>query len=80
MRSRIQGAFRTLNHGFRPLGALAGGLLGSTLGLRPALWIGTAGAVLALLWLPPSPVPGTRTISEPPQEENAEVSAAAAAS
>lgn len=80
MRSRIQGAFRTLNHGFRPLGALAGGLLGSTLGLRPALWIGTAGAVLALLWLLPSPVPGTRTLPEPPQEENAEVSAAAAAS
>jgi predicted MFS family arabinose efflux permease len=29
----------------RPLGALLGGLLGSTLGLRPALWVATLGGV-----------------------------------
>ncbi len=78
MRSRIKGAFRTLNHGFRPLGALAGGLLGSTIGLRPALWIGTAGALLSILWLLPSPVPGTRTLPEPPQEDGEDVPAAVA--
>lgn len=65
IRSRVMGAYRTLNHGFRPLGALAGGALGTAIGLRPTLWIGTAGAVLAVLWLLPSPVPRTRDLPEP---------------
>jgi hypothetical protein len=38
------------------LGALAGGLLGETIGLRPALVIGAAGSFLAALWLFLSPV------------------------
>lgn len=71
IRSRVRGAYRTLNHGFRPLGALAGGVLGTAIGLRPTLWIGTAGAVLAVLWLLPSPVPGTRELPEPAVEEPA---------
>jgi MFS family permease len=66
LRSRITGASRTLNHGFRPLGALAGGALGTTLGLRPTLWTATAGAILCLLWLLPSPVPRIRTLPNRP--------------
>ncbi|MFE0376002.1 MFS transporter [Streptomyces inhibens] len=62
LRSRITGASRTLNYGFRPLGALAGGALGTALGLRPTLWIATVGATLCLLWLFPSPVPRLRTL------------------
>ncbi|MER5203945.1 MFS transporter [Streptomyces sp. NPDC002825] len=62
VRARVMGAFRTLNHGFRPLGALVGGLLGTAVGLRPTLWIATAGAVLAVLWLLPSPVPRMREL------------------
>jgi MFS family permease len=62
LRSRVSGAFRTVNYGMRPLGALVGGLLGSTLGLRPTLWIATAGGVLCVLWLIPSPVPGLREL------------------
>lgn len=69
VRSRVMGAFRTLNHGFRPLGALLGGALGTAIGLRPTLWIGTAGAVLAVLWLLPSPVPGTRELPEPAEQD-----------
>ncbi|MFE3071702.1 MFS transporter [Streptomyces sp. NPDC059247] len=62
VRARVMGAFRTLNHGFRPLGALVGGLLGTAIGLRPTLWIATVGAVFAVLWLLPSPLPWTREL------------------
>ncbi|MGW7074750.1 MFS transporter [Streptomyces sp. NPDC054866] len=68
IRSRVMGAYRTLNHGFRPLGALLGGFLGTAVGLRPTLWIGTGGAVLAVLWLLPSPVAGTRELPEPAED------------
>ena len=43
LRSRVIGAFQAANYGTRPLGALLGGLLGGALGLRPALWVATAG-------------------------------------
>ncbi len=56
MRARVAGAFRTVNYGIRPLGALAGGGLGTAIGLRPTLWIATAGALLGILWLLPSPL------------------------
>lgn len=62
LRSRVLGAFQTVNFGVRPLGALAGGALGSALGLRPTLWAATAGAALAVLWLLPSPVPRIRRL------------------
>lgn len=64
LRSRVSGAFRTVNHGMRPLGALAGGLLGSSIGLRPTLWIATVGGVLSVLWLIPSPIPRMRGLPE----------------
>ncbi|MFJ9433607.1 MFS transporter [Streptomyces sp. NPDC101490] len=69
VRARVMGAFRTLNHGFRPLGALVGGLLGTAIGLRPTLWIATVGAVFAVLWLLPSPLPRMREL--PTREEEA---------
>ena len=56
LRSRVAGAYTFLNYGVRVVGALAGGLLGSAIGLRPALWIAGAGALLGVLWLLPSPV------------------------
>jgi MFS family permease len=56
LRSRVSGAFMVVNYGVRPLGTSAGGVLGSTLGLRPTLWIATVGAVAGLLWILPSPI------------------------
>jgi predicted MFS family arabinose efflux permease len=50
VRSRVSGAYRTVNYGVRPLGAVTGGLLGAALGLRTTLWIATLGAVLCVLW------------------------------
>ncbi|MFI8822562.1 MFS transporter [Streptomyces sp. NPDC053431] len=64
VRARVMGAFRTLNHGFRPLGALAGGVLGTALGLRPTLWLATVGAVFAVVWVLPSPLPRLRQLPE----------------
>ncbi|MGB6454764.1 MAG: MFS transporter, partial [Streptosporangiaceae bacterium] len=57
LKSRVTGAFQAVNFGTRPLGALLGGLLGTQLGLRPALWVATAGGVLGFLVLLPSSVP-----------------------
>ncbi|SFF85906.1 Predicted arabinose efflux permease, MFS family [Actinacidiphila alni] len=66
LRSRVSGAFRTVNYGVRPLGALVGGTLGSAIGLRPTLWIATVGGLLSVLWLLPSPIPRIRDL---PDEE-----------
>jgi predicted MFS family arabinose efflux permease len=64
LRSRATGAFRFVNYGVRPVGALVGGALGAAIGLRPALWIATVGAVAGALWLLPSPVPALRELPE----------------
>jgi MFS family permease len=60
LRSRVTGAFQAVNYGTRPLGALLGGLLGTTVGLRPALWVATVGGVGGTLLLLPSPLPRFR--------------------
>ena len=60
MRSRVNGAFQAINYGTRPVGALLGGVLGTVLGLRPALWIAVAGGVAGALVLLPSPLPRFR--------------------
>lgn len=60
VRSRVSGAFQAVNYGTRPVGALLGGVLGSMLGLRPALWIAAAGGVVGAMLLLPSPLPGFR--------------------
>jgi len=60
VRSRVSGAFQAVNYGTRPLGAVAGGILGSLIGVRPTLWIAVAGAMTGVLWLLPSPLPRFR--------------------
>jgi MFS family permease len=62
MRGRVAGVFGTINYGARPLGAVAGGLLGSSIGLRPTLLIAAVGGMLGSLWLLPSPLPRVRTV------------------
>jgi MFS family permease len=58
MRSRVSGAFMVVNYGVRPLGTTLGGILGTTIGVRPTLFVGTLGALLGLAFLLPSPVMG----------------------
>jgi MFS family permease len=67
LRSRVFGAYRTVNFGTRPLGSLAGGALASTIGTRPTLWVAVIGALTASLWLLPSPVARLRHLPAPPQ-------------
>ena len=70
LRSRVSGAYMVVNYGVRPLGALVGGALGSWIGLRETLWIATAGALLGILWLLPSPLLRLHDLpdAEPPPE------------
>lgn len=64
LRSRVSGAHMLVNYGVRPIGSLMGGALGATLGMRPTLWLVTAGALLGVLILLPSPVPRMRELPE----------------
>jgi MFS family permease len=65
LRARVSGAYLAVNYGVRPLGSLVGGALGSTIGLRPTLWIATVGAIAGVLWLLPSPVARLQALPEP---------------
>jgi Na+/melibiose symporter-like transporter len=62
MRSRVAGAFSSINYGVRPLGAVVGGLLGTWLGVRETLLISAAGGLLAVLWLIRSPIIRIRSL------------------
>jgi MFS family permease len=64
LRSRVTGAFQAVNYGTRPLGSLAGGALGTAIGVRPTLWIAALGGTTAFIWLLPSPVPHFRLPDE----------------
>ncbi|MEY9856223.1 MFS family permease [Catenulispora sp. GAS73] len=56
LRSRISGVLQTINYGIRPLGALTGGWLATTVGIRTALGISTIGACCSVLFLLGSPL------------------------
>ena len=59
----VSGFRRTVNHGIRPIGALVGGALGATLGVRPALGIAGLGALLGVCWVVFSPLRTMRSLS-----------------
>jgi MFS family permease len=60
LRSRVTGAFQAVNYGTRPAGALLGGVLGSALGLRSALWVAVLGGVAGAALLLRGPLPRYR--------------------
>jgi Na+/melibiose symporter-like transporter len=68
MRSRVAGAFSSINYGIRPLGAVVGGLLGTWLGVQETLLISSGGGLVAVLWLIGSPIIRVRELHrlEPP--------------
>jgi MFS family permease len=61
---RTNAVYRMLTWGLIPLGSLLGGLLGATLGLRPALWIGALLLFPSWLWLFFSPARSLQTLPE----------------
>lgn len=65
LRSRVSGAYTFANYGVRVFGSLAGGWLAASAGLRPALWVATAGALAGVLWLLPSAVMRIRALPGP---------------
>ena len=65
LRARVSGSFNFVNYGVRPVGAFAGGLLGSAIGVRETLWIAVVGAIAGFLFLLPSPFPAMRELPEP---------------
>ncbi|HEV7653655.1 MAG TPA: MFS transporter [Mycobacteriales bacterium] len=62
---RMNATIRFAVWGTIPIGALIGGILGSTIGLRPTLWVAVAGSALAVLPVFFSPL---RTMRELPTE------------
>ena len=69
LRARVAGVTRTINYGIRPIGALAGGALGTALGVRPTLWVATIGALTGALWMIGSPVVRMRELPSSKDEE-----------
>lgn len=80
IRSRVSGAYSTLNYGVRPVGALVGGVLATAIGLRPTLLVAAAGGALSVLWIIFSPVLRIRTLdlapAPPPAGNSPEASSA----
>jgi MFS family permease len=65
VRSRVAGAYSTVNYGIRPVSAVIGGLLATLIGLRVTLLVAAVGGVSSLLWLLPSPIPHVRSLTPP---------------
>ena len=51
LQGRVNATMRFMMWGVTPLGALSGGLLGTAIGLRPALFIGAVGVLVAFAWV-----------------------------
>jgi MFS family permease len=64
LQGRMNSVIRFLVWGTMPVGALAGGALGTWIGLRPAIWIAAIGALFTFL---PIALSSVRTIQEMPE-------------
>jgi predicted MFS family arabinose efflux permease len=65
---RMNATMRFVVWGVLPIGALIGGAIGSSIGLRPTLWIAAVGETLAGVWLVASPI---RHMRDYPADEHA---------
>ena len=63
----MNAAVRWIVWGTLPLGSLAGGVLGTLIGVRPALWVGVAGSWAAGFWVLFSPLRRMRDVPTGPE-------------
>jgi len=70
LQGRMNSVMRFLVWGTIPIGTLAGGLLGSTIGLRETLVVGAIGSGSSFLWILFSPQRHLREMPEPIEEES----------
>ncbi len=68
LQGRVNATMRFIMWGVTPLGALAGGLLGTAIGLRPTLFVAAIGVLLATVWIVRSPVLALRDVPDLPSE------------
>jgi hypothetical protein len=61
----MNAAMRWIVWGTIPLGTITGGVIGQTVGLRAAMWVGAVGSIPVFLWVLLSPVRSIRTMPEP---------------
>ncbi|HEY0638959.1 MAG TPA: MFS transporter [Pseudonocardiaceae bacterium] len=61
---RMNASVRFIVFGTAPLGGLVGGVLGETIGVHGALWVGVGGEVLAVAWVLFSPLRTMRDLPE----------------
>lgn len=66
LQGRMNASVRFIVWGTQPLGALAGGALGATIGVRATVAVGVTGSALAVLWVLASPL---RTLRDVPSAE-----------
>lgn len=62
--AKMNGAYRTLTYGAIPLGALLGGFLAESIGLRATIAVAAVIIAAAPLWVIRSPIPGIRSLDE----------------
>ena len=60
LQGRVNASMLFIIWGVIPIGSLLGGLLGTTIGLRPTLAVGAVGMSLAFIWVLFSPIRGLR--------------------
>ena len=69
LQGRMNGVMNALGMGLIPIGALIGGFLGETVGMRPTLFLAAGGELAAVLWLLLTPVWSLRDLPSQAEDE-----------
>ena len=64
LQGRMNGVMSAVQGGLVPVGALIGGVLGQTIGMRPTLFLSAGGELAAVLWLLVTPIWSKRDVPE----------------